>query len=198
MRKTVIVISLAVLGGGVGYGATRLPLKGPEISPEATPEITLARETGPSSEFDALHEGLQVSDFVRSEVLAQGGAPIPVLVPFEMTRDRATARRFGFELRITQDGYSALLGDGVLDYVINGTGTSYSRSDDPEDDQAQDDDYMMAYEDFDDGRGGSLSFGFRGADYQVELYCLAESPDPRTNCLDAATLEDFARNLMGG
>ena len=198
---TTNVIILVGLAGAAGWGTAHwLTLD---------PAAALAQRPAPEkSDFDTLHEGLQISGYVRDEVMAQGGAVIPVLIPWEMTRDAATARAHRFKLKIAPDGYTALLGDEALDYVINGTAHGYRRSDsdtpdpghenpDREDPDREDGDYMMPYEDFDDGRGGSLAFGFRGADYQVELYCLAEAPDPEANCLEAAMVESFVRGLMG-
>lgn len=214
-RAATNVIVLAGLAGVAGWGTAHwLALD---------PAAALAqRQVSEKSDFDTLHEGLQISGYVRDEVMAQGGSAIPVLIPWEMTRDAATARAHRFALKIAPDGYTALLGDDTLDYVINGTDHGYSRSDsdakssadsnlvsrpglrpglrpDPghENPDREDGDYMMPYEDFDDGRGGSLAFGFRGADYQVELYCLAEAPDPEANCLEAAMVERFVRGLMG-
>lgn len=145
-------------------------------------------EKSTAPDFDTLHQGLEISDFLRAEIEAQGGTRIAILVPYEMTSDAETAAEYGLQLKIALSGYTAVLGDGALDYVINGAS---HHGDEPEDD------YMMPYEDFDDGRGGSLSFGFRGADYQVELYCLAENPDPETNCLDHEQVEGFVNSLMG-
>lgn len=194
------VIVLAGFAGATGWGTAHW------LSTD--PAAALAqRPTTEKADFDTLHEGLQVSGYVRDEVLAQGGSAIPVLVPREMTRDAATARTHRFRLKVTPDGYTALLGDEALDYVINGTARGYSRGDSEANEKTREDprtnqsheggDYMMPYEDFDDGRGGSLAFGFHGADYQVEIYCLAEAPDPEANCLEAAMVERFARSLMG-
>lgn len=196
MSRTFNVIIVAGLAGAVGWGATQ------RVSTD--PAIALTR--GPNTEkadFEILHDGLQISGYVRDEVMAQGGSAIPVLVPWEMTRDAATARKHRFKLKIAPDGYTAILGDAILDYVINGTSQGFSRSDADDEEDASpdpgdgDDDYMMPYEDFDDGRGGSLSFGFRGGDYQVELYCLAEAPDPEANCLVAEEVKAFVYSLMG-
>ncbi len=165
------MILLAGLTGIGGFGASKWFATGDDTA---------------AADFDALHEGLQISDYLRGEIEARGGTRIPVLVPFDMTSDAATAEAHGFRLKINRAGYTAILGDEALDYVINGTGGD-----------GEDGDYMMPYEDFDDGRGGSLSFGFRGADYQVELYCLAENPDPEANCLEAGEVEGFVRSLMG-
>ena len=191
------VIVLAGMAGATGWGTAHWLATDPAAALAQRPD-TEQRAATEKMDFDTLHEGLQVSGYVRDEVLAQGGSSIPVLVPWEMTRDAATARTHRFRLKIAPDGYTALLGDGDLDYVINGTAHRYSRSDsDPSDPGHEGGEYMMPYEDFDDGRGGSLAFGFRGADYQVELYCLAEAPDPEANCLEAAMVEGFARSLMG-
>lgn len=199
-KSTMSVIVLVGLAGATGWGTAHwLALE---------PAAALAqRPTPEKTDFDTLHEGLQVSGYVRDEVTAQGGSAIPVLVPWEMTRDAATAHAHRFRLKVAPDGYTALLGDAVLDYVINGTSRGYSRSDSEADEEPGEDprtnqgheggDYMMPYEDFDDGRGGSLSFGFHGGDYQVELYCLAEAPDPEANCLVAEDVEAFVLGLMG-
>lgn len=190
MSRTFNVIIVAGLAGAVGWGATQ----------RVSTDPAAALERGPGDEkadFEILHDGLQISGYVRDEVMAQGGSAIPVLIPFEMTRNATTARKHRFQLKITLDGYTAILGDAVLDYVINGTTRGYSRSDADADPGHEDDEYMMPYEDFDDGRGGSLSFGFRGGDYQVELYCLAEAPDPEANCLVAEEVEAFVYSLMG-
>lgn len=173
MRRALTLILLAGLTGLGGLGASRWFGPGEDTA---------------APDFDTLHEGLEISDWLRGEIEARGGTGIPVLVPWDMTSDEATAEVHGFRLKISLAGYTAVMGDGTLDYVINGTTHGGGPGED---------DYMMPYEDFDDGRGGSLSFGFRGADYQVELYCLAEDPDPEANCLDPAAVEGFVYGLMG-
>lgn len=192
IASTRVVIVLAGLAGATGWATAH------KVSLQ--PARALAqRSSAVAADFDRLHEGLPVSGYLRDEVIARGGSPIPVLVPWEMARDEATARAHRFQLKIAEDGYTALLGDDALDYVINGTSHGYSRSDAGTDIDPghEDGEYMMPYEDFDDGRGGSLAFGFRGADYQVEIYCLAEAPDPEANCLDAEMVEGFVFGLMG-
>lgn len=197
-RSLIFTLVVAGLAGAIGWCVAC------RFSQEAA--SALARKPNTVAEdFETLHRGLRISGYLRDEVIARGGSSIPVLVPWEMTRDEEAARTFRFELKISHGGYTALFGDETLDYVINGTSHGYRRSDaDGDEDPEQDDpgheggEYMMPYEDFDDGRGGSLSFGFRGADYQVELYCLAEAPDPRANCLVAGDVEAFVQGLKGG
>lgn len=188
MKRTAAVIILALFGGVAGFTASRLaPVQASGPSFSAAPGGAVVQKSGgPSEDFEVLHDGLQISDYLRGEIRAQGGTSIAVLVPFEVTRDAATALANRFRLKITESGYSAVMGDAALDTVINGTAGGASQGD-----------YTQPYEDFDDGRGGSLAFGFRGADYQVEIYCLAEAPDPEANCLRAAQVEAFVRSLMG-
>lgn len=198
MNRTAIVAILALFGGAAGFAATQLaPVQttGPSLSPvagdTAPGDTAMQKAADPTENFEALHDGLQVSDYLRDEVMAQGGTSIAVLVPFEMTRDEATAQAHKFKLKITENGYSAVMGDAALDTVINGAAGNASPD-------ATQGDYMQPYEDFDDGRGGSLAFGFRGADYQVEMYCLAEAPDPEANCLEGAHFEAFVATLTAG
>lgn len=138
-------------------------------------------------DFETLHRGLQISDYLRNAIEKAGGTPVAVLVPYDMTPDEATAGHYQFRLKINSTGYTALMKDGDLDYVITG---AVSKT-------GGEGDYRQPYEDFDDGRGGSLAFGFRGADYQVELYCLAPDPDPRANCLVASDVEALVSGLVG-
>jgi hypothetical protein len=137
-------------------------------------------------DFEDLHRGLQISQYLRGAIESAGGTPIAVLAPYEMTRDASTAEHHRFKLKINRKGYTALMGNADLDYVITGA-VSKTR---------EQSDYRQPYEDFDDGRGGSLAFGFRGADYQVELYCLAPDPDPRANCLVADDVEALVATLV--
>lgn len=189
VTRTIAIVLVAAAAGLAGFGLTRLSAVTASASGPAAAMAKPAQD--PGADFDALHQGLLVSDYLRGEVLAQGGSSIAVLVPYAMTRDAATAQASGFSLKIKGDGYTAVMGDDALDTVINGTKGAQSEGFEGEDD------YMRPYEDFDDGRGGSLAFGFRGADYQVEMYCLAQAPDPEANCLKSQDLEAFVYGLMG-
>lgn len=198
MKRTAIVAILALFGGAAGFAATQLapvqttsPSLGPIPGNTGADGAVTQTSSAPTENFEALHEGLQISNYLRDEIMAQGGTSIAVLVPFEITRDEAAARAHRFRLKLTEDGYSAVMGDAALDTVINGTAGDTTPD-------GLGGDYMQPYEDFDDGRGGSLAFGFRGADYQVEMYCLAEAPDPEANCLEAARLEAFVRTITSG
>ena len=57
-------------------------------------------------------------------------------------------------------------------------------------------DYMFEFESFDDGRGGSVSFGLYGGDYQVEFYCQSLKGPEQENCISKEKAENFVRELM--
>lgn len=195
MKRTAIVAILALFGGAAGFAATQLapvqttgselnPVSGSNGSNTKPTDYTARRKTATKSgDFEALHEGLQISDYLRSKILSQGGSSIAVLVPFEMTRDEATAQAHRFRLKVTEEGYSAVMRDHSRDIVVGGTAGDSAGSD-----------YIGRFESFDPGRGGSVPFGFRGADYLVDMYCLPQ----KENCVDAVQLEAFVMSLTSG
>lgn len=50
----------------------------------------------------------------------------------------------------------------------------------------------MSFEEADDGRGGSLSFGRYGVDYHIEFYCHKEAG----GCIDKAAADAFLADMF--
>jgi len=148
------------------------------------------RESERAIDDEALAQ-THLSPYVRGLIAEQGGSSVPVLLPFEPTQDAEQAAKHEFRLKITGDGYSARLRIDRTDIVIYGTRVVYIRG---SEEVAPSDD-IKPYEDFDDGRGGSISFHRYGADYHVEFYCIDMTAPGTPTCIDGARARDFVENL---
>lgn len=159
-------------------------------------DVVLAAAKKPEGEAHASERRHPVSPYVQAMIDGQGGSTVIVLVPRVMTMDEETAKRYAFKLKIGRDSYTAILRDGETDIVIVGTSTVHPSTDDGAGSDA--DDYVRPYEEFDDGRGGTISFGYHGYDYQVEFYCRDMSaPATRPTCIDAGAARAFVQDLLG-
>lgn len=145
---------------------------------------------------------------------ARGGSDFPIMMPEQLVRDEATAKRHNLRLRMTDDGYTSVLTLAKYDVVIYGTSRAFRKQEalraeqkaaqtdanaasDPSDEIRKSPatrhlppirrDYAMAFEEADDGRGGSLSFGRYGVDYHIEFYC----HDDAEGCIDTAEADAF-------
>lgn len=59
-------------------------------------------------------------------------------------------------------------------------------------------DYLHDFEAFSEERGGSVSFGFAGCDYQVEFYCPASDDPDEEACMTPSEAEIFVLDLFAG
>jgi hypothetical protein len=154
---------------------------------------------------------LQISDYLAGEIKRQGGAALPILVPYDMSADEETAKAHGFKIKLTKNGYTAVMRDGDRDIVINGVsktpapwisrfggGSNRKNTLFLSEMNLLNLDYMRDYEDFDDGRGGSISFGYGSCDYQVEFYCKSFSASAEVNCIEAIEASEFVVDLVSG
>lgn len=143
---------------------------------------------------------------------ARGGSDFPVLVPGYFARDEAMTRRYDVRLRLTDDGYTSVLTLPDYDVVIYGTRSAFRKQDvvraetrasasrqsnqtTPVDTPVSAPvraDYTMSFEDGEDGRSGSLSFGRYGVDYHIEFFCRGGAE----NCIDGAGASAFLAALF--
>ncbi len=161
------------------------------------PEVhqTIAMAERPDEDSTPAPRTHPVSPYVQSMIDAQGGTEVIVLVPRSMTPDEPTAKRYALKLKVTPRNYTAVLRDGETDIVVVGTSTVHPSTDD--DTQPNAATYVKPYEEFDDGRGGTISFGYANFDYAVEFYCRdMTAPGVRPTCIDAEKARDFIGELL--
>ncbi len=146
---------------------------------------------------------------------AKGGSDFPVIMPARLVRDEATAKRHNLRLRVSDDGYTSALTLPDYDVVIYGTSKAFRK---PNVVLAEQKalkakasstaaigknsatyfappirrDYVMGFEEADDGRGGSLSFGRYGVDYHIEFYC----HDETESCINAGSAGAFLADMF--
>ena len=146
---------------------------------------------------------------------ARGGSDFPVLIPPRFMQDAAASKRYDVRLHLTDDGYTSVLTLPDYDVVIYGTRSAFRK---PEILRAEAEamqasagtdlkkgpatgqttlppvrrDYVMRFEDSDDGRGGSLSFGRYGVDYHIEFHCRGDAE----NCINAASAGVFLADMF--
>lgn len=143
---------------------------------------------------------------------AKGGSDFPVLIPHALARDEAMVKRHNVRLRLTDDGYTSVLTMPDYDVVIYGTRSAYrkqatlqaeaeaalnSRTDEtgPAGGPLRTPvraDYTMSFEDGDDGRGGSISFGRYGVDYHIEFFCHGTAEA----CIDEKAARTFLKEVF--
>ena len=172
-----IGVSLYELGGGEIMPAPTVELKRPAavaISKSPPARLKSARTIDRSKPMPQRPAGL------ARMIEAKGGSDFPVLIPPGLARDEAMVKRNNVRLRLTEDGYTSVLTLPDYDVVIYGTRTAFRKQSvmrsEAETAKAQGAmsaraDYTMSFEDGDDGRGGSLSFGRYGVDYHIEFFC---------------------------
>lgn len=143
---------------------------------------------------------------------ARGGSDFPILIPQYLTKSEAVAKNYNVRLKLSDDGYTSVLTLPDYDVVIYGTRSAFrkpsalqaeeeaSLSRQADDTGRMDEpihtpvrtDYDMTFEDTDDGRGGSLSFGRYGVDYHIEFYCR----DAAEGCIDEAAASAFLTRIF--
>lgn len=152
---------------------------------------------------------------------AKGGSDFPVMIPDYLTKTTAASKRYNVRLRLTDDGYTSVLTLPDYDVVIYGTRSAFRTQGviraeaeamqaapdattdlkkAPATDQATGQvmsapirrDYVMGFEEADDGRGGSLSFGRYGVDYHIEFYC----HDETESCINAGSAGAFLADMF--
>jgi len=133
--------------------------------------------------------------YLASMVERRGGSRVPVIAPYAMTMDEAAADYHQLRMRITRNGYTLLVHEPGLDIVITGSRT-YFRRDQGGSADLPHEDYRHDFEAFDDGGGGSISFGRNEADYHVEFYCLGLREPEQENCIDKLRAEDFVTSML--
>lgn len=148
-------------------------------------------------------------------VEAKGGSDFPIIMPERLVRDEATAKHHNLRLRVSDDGYTSVLTLADYDVVIYGTSRAFRKQEvlvaEQKAMQAEAGpmaamkkdavtqylapvrgDYKAGFEDADDGRGGSLSFGRYGVDYHIEFYC----HDGTEGCIDEASAGAFLADMF--
>jgi hypothetical protein len=126
----------------------------------------------------------------------RGGSRVPVIAPYDMTKDKTSADYHGLRMRITRNGYTLVVREPGLDIVITGSRTYFTRVVDGTVVSSPHGDYNLAFEEFDDGRGGSISFGRYGADYQIEFYCQGLKGPGQENCITKDKAEAFVATML--
>lgn len=152
---------------------------------------------------------------LERRIEAKGGSDFPVIMPARLVRDEATAKRHNLRLRVSDDGYTSALTLPDYDVVIYGTSRVFRKPDVVLAEQkalqakpgstaaiGKDSatyfappvrrDYVMGFEEADDGRGGSLSFGRYGVDYHIEFYC----HDETESCINAGSAGAFLADMF--
>lgn len=129
----------------------------------------------------------------------KGGSDFPILIPPALAYDEAMVKRSNVRLRLTDDGYTSVLTLPDYDVVIYGTRTAFRKPGVIKREQASETgaalaraDYTMSFEDGDDGRGGSLSFGRYGVDYHIEFFCHGATEA----CVDAKAASAFLEDMF--
>ncbi len=139
---------------------------------------------------------------------AGGGSDFPVLIPPGYVEDDRKIKQHNLKLHLTDDGYTSVMTLGGMDVVIYGTRKAFrkpsvlqaekdARAAEPVDRTANGaapvrGDYTMSFEDVDDRRGGSLSFGRYGVDYHIEFYCHGD----KEGCVDEAAAGAFLTDIF--
>ncbi len=136
------------------------------------------------------------SDYVREMIRKEGGSDVPVLLPYSMSKDEATAQSYQMRLKLRRDDYTIVLHQPQMDIVIIGTSNYFPGQRQIRTDRQED--YMMPYERFTDGEGGAFSFGKFGADYLVEFYCLPLDDKKLNLCMDETGARAFVNEMVSG
>ena len=182
------------------------PVKAVAVSRSPIPRIKTSRTIDRSRPMPSRPAGLE------RMIEAKGGSDFPVMIPQKFTQDDAASKRYNVRLRLTDDGYTSVLTLPDYDVVIYGTRSAFRKQDvlraeaEASLDQqrkatGQTDqpaltpvrrDYAMNFEEADDGRGGSLSFGRYGVDYHIEFYC----HDETEGCINAGSAGAFLADMF--
>lgn len=187
MRNFFWVAAVILIGA---IGVSLYELGGGEIMPPPPVEQKRVMAVAVSNSPPARLKSTRTIDRSRSMpgrpaglarmIEAKGGSDFPVLVPHAFARDEAMVKRNNVRLRLTDDGYTSVLALPDYDVVIYGTRSVYRKPGVVRSEAERADvqgvmpvrtDYTMSFEDGDDGRGGSLSFGRYGVDYHIEFFC---------------------------
>lgn len=202
MRNFFRVAALILIGATGVYlyelgGGTIVPAEAPKrvvavaVSKSPPPRLKSTRTIDHSRPMPA-----RTSELDRM-IAARGGSSFPVLVPSWFVKTQAERKDYDVKLRLTDDGYTSILNAGGFEIVITGTQSAFRTQEslkaekqatlsatnaDLQDLAPIRGDYIAAFEEFDDGRGGAVAFGRYGVDYLVEFYCLEKRP--KENCVD--------------
>lgn len=210
MRNFFRVATVILLGAA---GVYLYELTGGEIAPAPAPEKKVVQKAVPVSKSPPAriksHRAIDRSKpmphrapGLEKMIEARGGSDFPVLVPEYFTKSDARTKNYNVRLKLSEDGYTSVLTLPDYDVVIYGTRSAFrkhsalqaekeARAAGQSETRARPD-YDMTFEDTDDRRGGSLSFGRYGVDYHIEFYCR----DDAEGCIDEVAAGAFLTDML--
>ncbi|TNE59886.1 MAG: hypothetical protein EP340_01345 [Alphaproteobacteria bacterium] len=135
--------------------------------------------------------GPRQSDYVYDLIMEKGGSNVPVLMPYEMTDCAESAAYHRLGLRVAPSSYTGILHQAGLEIVITGQAASqYAGAISPN--------YYNGWHAFDDNRGGTVRFGFAGANYEIQFHCRGLKEPGHGNCMTAEKAEGFVKDMLAG
>lgn len=141
--------------------------------------------------IDPGREAPRQSDYVYDMVMAKGGSQIPVLLPYTMTDTEQTAAYHRLSIRVSPESYTGIVHEPGLDIVITGSTPRVTH-------QSKRQNYNHGFRSFDDRRGGLISFGWSGADYEVKFHCRGLNEPGHGNCVSSEKAEGFVKEMLAG